>query len=88
MSTEYKMRFDKPNAPSKMNPSVGPKEFSGFVANNEKDTLTGEPGERWMYRNRSTGVSDYKDRYLPYEFPRVSLLYINDIYKIYSKRLI
>lgn len=75
MSTEYKTRYEKPRLADRrgpLNPAVGPKEFSGFVANNEKDTLTGEPGERWLFPSRTTGVSDYKDRFLPFEFPRVS----------------
>ena len=71
MSTEYKTRFDKPKFPARLNTAIGPKEFSGFVANNEKDTLTGEPGERWLFRTRPIGVSDYKDRFLPFDYTRV-----------------
>lgn len=74
MSTEYKARFDKPRISDKHNAAVGPKEHSGFVANSEKDTLTGEPGERWLFKTRPIGVSDYKDRFLPFEYMRVSFI--------------
>lgn len=39
-----------------------------------EDVLTGEPGERWQFKNRTTGTSDYHDKYVPYVYPKVYCL--------------
>jgi hypothetical protein len=73
MSTEYSTKFVKNDKPEKLNPAVGPKEVSGYSKNKEKeDAITGEPGERWMFANRTTGNSDYKERFVPYVYPKVN----------------
>ena len=74
MSTEYTTKYDEKKAPiiDKNHSSIGPKETSGFVNNKEvEDALTSLPGERWNYRNRETGITVYKDKFLPYVFSRV-----------------
>lgn len=50
---------------------VGPKENSGFVTNAEIEPLTRTLGERWHYRSRPTGTSEYDDRYQQYDYPKV-----------------
>lgn len=50
---------------------VGRKEASGFTSNTEIEPLTGTQGERWHYRSRPVGSTEYKDRFPPYEFPKV-----------------
>lgn len=49
---------------------VGPKEASGFISNTEIEPLTSTQGERWHFRSRPIGSSEYKERYPPYEFPK------------------
>ena len=74
MSTEYATRFEAPdrNKNVKLKTAVGPKEISGFTSNKEKeDVLTETPGERWLYNNGRTGNSDYKDKFVPYVYPKV-----------------
>lgn len=75
MTSEYATRFETPKTieTDKNHSSVGPKEESGFVENKEmEDTLTGVPGERWLYKNRDTGISVYQDKYVPFTHARVS----------------
>lgn len=76
MSTEYATNYIKKAAQEKLNPAVGPKEPSGFVLNKETDTITNAPGERWVFPNRTTGISDYKSKFQPYGYPRVCCLLI------------
>ncbi len=74
MSTEYATRYETPDRSknAKLKSAVGPKEISGFTHNKEKeDVLTETPGERWLYNNRYTGNSDYKDKFVPYVYPKV-----------------
>ena len=72
MSTEYATRYIKQEQKEKINPAIGPKEMSGFVLNKEiEDVLTNVPGERWLFENRPTGITDYKARFQPYGFARV-----------------
>ncbi|CAF0925591.1 unnamed protein product [Adineta ricciae] len=49
---------------------VGPKERSGFVSNTEVDPLTTTVGERWHYRSRPTGSTEYKDKFPQYDYPK------------------
>jgi hypothetical protein len=74
MSSEYATNFTEKKPDEKMNAAVGPKEMSGFVLNKEmEDVLTGVPGERWLLNDsRPTDISDYKLRFQPFTFPRVS----------------
>jgi len=75
MTSEYATRFETPKTieTDKNHSSVGPKEESGFVENKEmEDTLTGVPGERWLYKNRDTGISVYQDKYVPFTHARNS----------------
>lgn len=51
---------------------VGPKEASGFTSNTEVEPLTSTMGERWNYRSRPVGASEYKDRFPAYEYPKVA----------------
>ena len=84
MSTEYATRYETPdrNKNAKLKSAVGPKETSGFTNNKEKeDVLTETPGERWLYNNRHTGNTDYKDKFVPYVYPKVS-------HKIYRANLV
>jgi hypothetical protein len=76
MSTEYATKYEnfKNNNVLDKNliKEIGPKETSGFVLNKEdEDVLTGVPGERWLFKERETGISDYNARFLPYEYPKV-----------------
>jgi len=52
---------------------VGPKENSGFVSNTEIEPLTTTLGERWHYRSRPTGPTEYKDKFPSYDYPKVNL---------------
>jgi len=52
---------------------VGPKENSGFVTNTETEPLTTTLGERWHYRSRPTGPTEYKDKFPQYDYPKVNL---------------
>ncbi|CAF0778458.1 unnamed protein product [Rotaria sordida] len=69
--TTYGSNFVKPaqTEPVIMG-EVGPKENSGFVANTEIDPLTATLGERWHYRSRPTGDSEYKDKFPQYDYPK------------------
>ena len=74
MVSETKTRFEPPVTiePEKNHSSIGPKEESGFVENKEMaDTLTGVPGERWLYQDRATGNTVYKDKFPQYAFAHV-----------------
>lgn len=51
---------------------VGPKERSGFVSNTEIEPLTTTIGERWHYRSRPIGASEYKDKFPQYDYPKVN----------------
>ncbi len=73
MSTEYDTRFENPDNHPKTNKHsiIGPKQSSGFVTNQENDTLTGLPGERWLYETRPTGTTNYHDKFQPFSYPTV-----------------
>jgi len=81
MSTEYAAKYDdlknRNKKLDKLDPAIGPKEISGFESNKEKeDVLTGFKGERWLLNDtRPTGITDYKTKYVPYEFVRVIIFY-------------
>jgi hypothetical protein len=80
MTSEYKTKYETPVTiePDKNHSSVGPKEESGFVENKEmEDTLTGVPGERWLYNDRETGISVYQDKHVPFTFTMVLYYIIN-----------
>lgn len=74
MSTEYATRYETPdrNRNAKLQPAVGPKETSGYTNNDNirEDVLTEVPGQRWLHNNRPTGTSDYKDKYVPFVYPK------------------
>ena len=71
-STTYGSTFVKPaqTEPVLMG-QVGPKEASGFVTNTEIEPLTSTLGERWHYLSRPTGATEYKERFPPYDYPKV-----------------
>lgn len=80
MTSEYNTKYETPVTiePDKNHSSVGPKEESGFVENKEmEDTLTGVPGERWLYNDRETGISVYQDKHVPFTFTMVWYYIIN-----------
>ncbi|CAF4433307.1 unnamed protein product [Rotaria sp. Silwood2] len=49
---------------------VGPKESSGFVSNTEIEPITTTEGERWHYRSRPIGDSEYKDKFPQFDYPK------------------
>jgi hypothetical protein len=79
MSTEYKTRYieqPKSDLLSTSHKLVGPKEASGFIVNNDgQDVVTGVAGERWLYNNRPTGTTNYKDKFIPFVYAKVTSFY-------------
>ncbi|CAF3397072.1 unnamed protein product [Rotaria socialis] len=49
---------------------VGPKQSSGFISNTEIEPLTTTLGERWNFRSRPIGGSEYKDKFPLYDYPK------------------
>ncbi|RNA37791.1 phosphatase 1 regulatory subunit 32-like [Brachionus plicatilis] len=87
MSTETSSKFLVNKKEEKMSPSVGPKEISGFVSNQEvEDVLTNIPGERWLFEKRPTGKSETHGRFQNLPFPRseTSLPNISNIEKTWD----
>ena len=85
MVSETKTRFEPPVTiePDKNHSSIGPKQESGFVENKEMaDTLTGVPGERWLYQDRATGNTVYKDKFPQYAFAHVNF-YSTDLIRFF-----
>lgn len=74
MSTETTSKFQgkqRPEVLDKNVASIGPKETSGFTMNKYyEDTISGYPGERWVNYYRPTGVTVYKDKFLPYSYAK------------------
>jgi hypothetical protein len=73
MSTEYNAHFENPDRSGiDKTSAIGPKELSGFVTNQESDTLTAIPGERWLYNTRNTGLTNYQEKFPSFNYPHVN----------------
>ncbi|CAF1071379.1 unnamed protein product [Didymodactylos carnosus] len=91
-ATTYGSQFVKPavSEPVILG-QVGPKELSGFVNNTEKEPITGTGGERWLYKSRALGPSEYKEKFPPYDYSKGDddlLNIITPITKVTSDRVI
>ncbi|CAF3887380.1 unnamed protein product [Rotaria sordida] len=70
-ATTYGSNFVKP---ARTEPvilgQVGPKESSGFISNTETEPITTTVGERWHYRSRPIGATEYKEKFPHYNYPK------------------
>ncbi|CAF0956404.1 unnamed protein product [Rotaria sordida] len=70
-ATTYDSNFVKP---TRTEPvilgQVGLKESSSFISNTETEPITTTVGERWHYRSRPIGATEYKDKFPHYNYPK------------------